>query len=291
MGKRVSTSKRHLRTKQEKIILCVIFVLFVAYAVTLIYPFIWTAYNSLKSTRDFNENQFSLPTELKWDNYQKAFSVRVGNTNIVGALLNSIWMTVGSVIFSLAVTSLTAYVVARYKFRGATLIYAISVFIQTIPLVGTMPANYELLHMTLGIANKPLLWWLTWTGGFGFSFLMLYSAFKNLSWNYAEAAFIDGASHFGVFARIMLPMVKPILVAMAVVNAISAWNDYMTSYMYMTDYPTLALAVYSLSSQASRIGIPVYFAIIVLTVIPTLIIFAAFQETIMQNMTTGGLKG
>ena len=291
MGKRVSTSKRHLRTQQEKIILCVIFVLFVAYAVTLIYPFIWTAYNSLKSTRDFNENQFSLPTELKWDNYQKAFSVRVGNTNIVGALINSIWMTVGSVIFSLAVTSLTAYVVARYKFRGATLIYAISVFIQTIPLVGTMPANYELLHMTLGIANKPLLWWLTWTGGFGFSFLMLYSAFKNLSWNYAEAAFIDGASHFGVFARIMLPMVKPILVAMAVVNAISAWNDYMTSYMYMTDYPTLALAVYSLSSQASRIGMPVYFAIVVLTVIPTLIIFAAFQETIMQNMTTGGLKG
>ena len=291
MRKGIKASRWNLRTRQEKIYLSVIFVLFAVYAATLIYPFVWTAYNSLKSTREFNSDQFTLPTVLKWENYEKAFSVRVGNTNIVGALINSVWMTVGSVAFSLAVASLTAYVVAKYRFPGATLVYSISVFIQTIPLVGTMPANYELLHMTLGIANKPLLWWITWTGGFGFSFLMLYSAYKNLSWNYAEAAFIDGASHIRVYAKIMLPMVKPMLVAMAVVNAITAWNDYMTSYMYMTDYPTLALAVYSLSSQASRIGIPVYFSIIILTVIPTLIIFAVFQETIMQNMTTGGLKG
>ena len=71
MGKRLKDSRRNLRTRQETIILGIIFVLFVAYAVTLIYPFVWTAYNSLKSTREFNSDQFSLPTALKWENYEK----------------------------------------------------------------------------------------------------------------------------------------------------------------------------------------------------------------------------
>lgn len=291
MKNRITSSKWKIRTAQEKIILSVMLVLFVAYALSLIYPFVWAAYNSLKSGREFNSNQFSLPTELHWENYDDAFSVRVGDTKILGALFNSIWMTVLSVVCGLIFSSMTSYIIAKYKFKGSGVIYTISVFIQIIPLVGNMPATYELLHSTLNIANKPYIYWVTWCGGFGFSFLMLYSAFKNLSWTYAEAAFIDGASNFQTFYKIMLPMIKPVMVSLAIINAIGAWNDYMTSYMYMTKYPTLALAVYSLSNDASRIGIPVYFGIIMITVVPTLIIFAVFQNTIMQNITTGGLKG
>lgn len=291
MNKSHIFSRWKLRTKGEKIALSIMFVLFFIYALSLLYPFFWAALNSLKTSREFNTNQFSLPTSLNWKNYVDAFSVKVGNTNILGALFNSIWMTVGHVVCGLAFSSMTAYVVAKFKFKGSGLIYALSVFIQIIPLVGTLPAVYELYHSTLGIANNPLLFWVTWCGGFGFPFLMLYSAFKNLSWTYAEAAYIDGASNFQTFYKIMLPMIKPVLVSLAVVNAISGWNDYMTPYLYMTDFPTLSLAVYNLSQQASRMGIPIYFAIIIITIIPTLIIFTVFQNTIMQNMTMGGLKG
>ena len=291
MKNKLVSSQWKLKTKSEKIILLVMLVLFTAYALSLIYPLVWACYNALKSTREFNTDQFAWPKAYKWDNFVKAFSVEIDGISILVTMFNSVWMTVVSVCCGLLFSSMTAYVVAKYKFRYAGLIYAVSVFIQIIPLVGTMPATYELYHSTLEIANKPYLYWVTWCGGFGFSFLMLYSAFKNLSWTYAEAAFIDGASNFRTFWLIMLPMIKPVLVSLAIINAIGAWNDYMTSYLYMTDYPTLALAVYELSTEASRMGIPLYFAIIVITVIPTLIIFVLFQKTIMQNVTTGGLKG
>ena len=291
MKKNLISSRWKLRTKGEKLIMSVMLVLFILYALSLVYPLLWASYNALKSTREFNTDQFAWPKAYKWENFVDAFSVDVNGTNIYGTMFNSVWMTVVSVVCGLIFSSMTAYVVAKYKFRFASLIYAVSVFIQIIPLVGTMPATYELYHSTLEIANKPYIYWVTWCGGFGFSFLMLYSAFQNLSWTYAEAAFIDGASNFRTFLSVMLPMIKPVLVSLAIINSIGAWNDYMTSYLYMTDYPTLALAVYELSTEASRMGIPLYFAIIVITVIPTLIIFVLFQNTIMQNITTGGLKG
>ena len=291
MKKNLISSRWKLRTKGEKLIMSVMLVLFILYALSLVYPLLWASYNALKSTREFNTDQFAWPKAYKWENFVDAFSVDVNGTNIYGTMFNSVWMTVVSVVCGLIFSSMTAYVVAKYKFRFASLIYAVSVFIQISPLVGTMPATYELYHSTLEIANKPYIYWVTWCGGFGFSFLMLYSAFKNLSWTYAEAAFIDGASNFRTFLSVMLPMIKPVLVSLAIINSIGAWNDYMTSYLYMTDYPTLALAVYELSTEASRMGIPLYFAIIVITVIPTLIIFVLFQNTIMQNITTGGLKG
>ena len=266
-------------------------VIFILYAASLIYPFVWAAYNSLKTGREFNENQFSLPQILQWKNYVEAFSAKVGNTSIIMSLFNSIWMTVLNVVCGLVFSSMTAYVVAKFRFRGSSVIYAVAVFIQIIPLVGNMPATYKLLHSTLGIANNPFLIWMIWCSGFGFSFLMLYSAFKNVSWTYAEAAEVDGASNFVVFYKIMIPMIRPLMVSLAIINAIGAWNDYMTPYLYMNKYPTLALAVYELSNEATRVGIPLFFAIIMISIVPTMTIFILFQKTIMENVTTGGLKG
>lgn len=279
------------RGKGEKIILSVMLVVFIIYAASLLYPLLWAAYNSLKTGREFNENQFALPIVLQWKNYVEAFSAKVGTTSIFMTLFNSLWMTVLQVVCSLSFSALTAYVVAKYKFRGSNIIYAVAVFIQIIPLVGNMPATYKLLHSTLGIANNPFFIWLIWCGGFGFSFLMLYGAFKNVSWSYAEAATVDGANRFQVFYKIMMPMIRPVLVSLAIINAISAWNDYMTPYLYMNKYPTLALAVYELSNEATRVGIPLYFAIIIISIVPTMMIFIIFQKTIMENVTTGGLKG
>ena len=114
---------------------------------------------------------------------------------------------------------------------------------------------------------------------------------KSLSWSFAEAAFIDGASHFQVFMKVMFPMVKPIMSALFVVNFISGWSEYMDTILYMDEWPSLGYMIYALQKQAKYFGMPLYFAVIVIAMIPTVGIFVAFQETIMKNMTTGGLKG
>lgn len=292
---RVDSSGPNLRTGAEKAILSVFFVLFIVYAISLILPMIWTAYNSVKSMRVYNEDPFFFPTgdQVNWDNYIKIFDKNKMSVSIPFAIFNTIWRTVGSVGVSMFFTACTSYVVCKYsgEFKWLKWIYAFVVTIMIIPVLGSTAAAYEINHNILQIANKPWLYWISWTSGIGFSFLMLYSAWQSLSWNYAEAAFIDGASNFQVFFKVMMPMIKPVMSALFVVNFIGGWSEYMETIMYMDEWPSLGYLVYVLQTQAKYFGMPMYFAVIVISMIPTMIVFIAFQETIMKNVTTGGLKG
>ena len=276
----------------EKITLSIMLVIFIIYGFSLLFPLIWALYNSFKTTQDFNADSFRLPLEWTFKNYEEVFTTAAsGKTDIVSAIFNSIWMSALSTFLGLFASCLTSYVVAKYRFKTSTLIYSVAIFIQIIPLVGGITGMYQLIWGTLKIGDKPLLIWPIWFGGFGFSFLMLYSAFKSVPWSYAESAFIDGAGHFTTFLRIMLPMVKPILASLFVVNFIGAWNDYMTAYLYMPSWAPLSLAVYLLRDDATRISYPVYLAVVVISVIPILTLFISFQKLIMENTTVGGLKG
>ena len=276
----------------EKVTLSIMFVIFIFYGLSLLFPLIWAFYNSFKTAPDYDANNLRLPLQWTFENYEKVFSTAAtGKINIPSAIVNSIWMSVVSTFLGLFASCLTSYVVAKYRFRASTIIYTVAIFIQIIPLVGGITGMYQLLHGTLKIADKPLLIWPIWFGGFGFSFLMLYSAFKSVPWSFAESAFIDGAGHFTTFLRIMLPPIKPILASLFVVNFIGAWNDYMTAYLYMPSWAPLSLAVYMLKDDATRISYPVYLSVVIISVIPILTLFISFQKLIMENTTVGGLKG
>ena len=276
----------------ERILLIVMFIFFLIYGFTLLFPLIWAAYNSFKPTTEYNADSFALPIKWTIDNYKAVFEeVEASGTNMVSAIWNSIWMSTVSTFLGLVASCLTAYAASKYRFRGSGLIYTIAIFIQIIPLVGGITGMYDLLWGKLQIADEPFLIWPIWFGGFGFSFLILYSAFKNVPWSYAESAFIDGASHFTTFVRIMLPVVKPILASLFVINFMNAWNDYMTSYLYMPSYAPLSLAVYLLRDDATRISYPVYLAVVVISVVPIIALFISFQKLIMENTAIGGLKG
>ncbi len=290
-----TSSGLNLRTRTEKVILGIFFVLFAVYAITLVIPMIWTAYNSLKTMRAYNDDPFFIPkfSEIKWDNYQKIFDKGTMTVSIPFAIFNTVWRTVGSVSISMFFTACTSYVVCKYceDFKWLKWIYAFVVTIMIIPVLGSTAASYEINHNILQIANKPWLYWIGWTTGIGFSFLMLYSGWQSLSWSYAEAAFIDGASDFQVFFKIMMPMIKPVMSALFVVNFIGGWSEYMETILYMDEWPSLGYLVYILQERSRYFGMPMYFAVIVISMIPTLGVFVAFQETIMKNVTTGGLKG
>jgi len=279
------------KSNVEKIVLIVMLVVFLVYGFSLIYPLIWGFFNSFKSSNEFLEDPFSLPKVWTGENYIAAFKGVSGGGSIGQGIWNSVWMSTVSTIVGLIASSITAYVVAKYRFKGSKVVYTVAIFIQIIPLVGSVAGMYKLVHTTLEIANKPILIWPMWFGGFGFSFLMLYSAFKSVPWSYAESSFIDGAGHFRTFVQIMLPTVKPILASLFVVNFIGAWNDYMFSYLYMDQYKTLAYLVYQASQGAAALNYPAFFATVIISVIPTILLFVCFQKLIMENTTTGGLKG
>jgi raffinose/stachyose/melibiose transport system permease protein/N-acetylglucosamine transport system permease protein len=280
-----------------KIIVCIIFLI---YAVTLIYPFLWMSINALKTKEEFYRDVFAFPESWKFSNYYDAivnFKITVGsgaNTRYVNLLQMfgmSIFLTATVTVLEILVSSGTAYVLAKYKFRGRGLIYGVIIFAYVAPIVGSMPATYRFMnqiHLLNTIPGVLLLY----VGGVGFAFLILYGHFKNLSWSYAEAAFMDGANDFQVFFKVMLPLSTPTLTAMAVVTAISYWNDFNTPRIYLESYPTLAVGINQLMTDMRYLNeYPMMFACMIVSVVPIIVFFCCFQKSIMKNMVAGGLKG
>lgn len=279
------------RGRSEKIIMVIAFVIFTIYSFSLIFPFIWMFNNSLKVNQEFFANVWALPENWLFSNYVEVLRLKVSGTSFLGLIGNSVYYVVVSTIIGLFVPSLTAYIVAKYRFRGRSAIYSIAVFILVVPVLGGVAAMFKLLK-ALNIYNTYLALFLMGSGGFGFSFLLLYGFFKNLSWSYAEAAFVDGATDFRVYFTVMLPQAKGVLLSLAILTIIGQWNDYFNIYMYAPSRPNLAVGIKQyLDTLRYDANYPQLFAIMIISILPVLILFVAFNDTIMKSTVAGGLKG
>lgn len=292
------------RSGKEKIVFAIAFVIMLVYALSFLYCLFFLFVNSFESSFGYTDkmtadgNAFAMPKTWQWDNYIKAFgtlSFTSGSTGKqigLGAMFfNSLWYLFCKVGGGLLACAFMAYALAKYKFKLNTPIYMVIIFSMTIPIVGTMGATFKLMS-DLRIYNTPFYAILTCFSGIGFNFLVLYGVFKNISWNYAEAVFVDGGGHFTVFFRIMLPQAMVPMIALAIISSITHWNDYLTPLLYLPDFPTVASGVYKIELEsASRGDTPVYFAGLILSVLPVLIVYSCFSDMIMKNFNVGGLKG
>lgn len=272
--------------------LWVVFGVFLIYAITLVFPFVWMLFNSVKSNQEYFRNIWAFPQSFHIENYTNVlFNYSVHNVSLFGMFGISIVITLCGTVLSLLMSSIAAYVIAKYKFFGRNALYALAVFVMAVPVAGTLPAQYNIMQ-TLHLTNSFIGVLILYAGGFGFNFLILYGFFKNLSWEYAEAALIDGCTDFGIFFKIMLPMAKPALIAVGVIHAIGLWNDYVTPSIYLPNTPTLAVGVNLLLSELrGQSAYPEMFATMIIALIPILVVFICFQKTIMENTVAGGLKG
>ena len=276
-----------------KITKIVIFSVFVLYAISLVFPFAWMVYNSFKTNQEFFQNIWSFPKNLSngWKNVVTAVTMEKSGSTILMMTFRSVFLTLAGTFLSLASASTISYVVAKYKFKGRNLIYLVAITIMIVPTIGSTSATYNLINK-LGLYDSYLALLLLYSGGFGFQFLLLYGVFKSISWSYAEAAMVDGASDFKIFTRVMLPMAMPTLVPLAIMDIISLWNDYFTPYMYLKGKPTLAVGLQSMVSQMEyNANWPALFMLMIISMIPIMIMFVLFQKQIMANVTAGGLKG
>ena len=288
MAKR-SIVNRH--TKGEFIVYVIVFVLFVIYAVGLIYPYLYGLNASLKvNGRAFMENPVSIAWPPEFSNYLTAFEeLVVADNSYFMMTFNSIWYSIVGAAITLLTSSMSTYCVCKYTFRGRNFIYNLVIFMMILPIVGAGPSAYR-LYTQLGITQSPLIL-VTCLGGL--CDLIIFAYMKNIPWEYAEAAFIDGAGHFSVFFRIMLPQALPALSVLFATNVIGRWNDYSTPILYLNEsYPTLASGLYLYEQRIVYMANqPIYFAGAILAMLPPLILFIAMQNSIMSKVYLGGLKG
>lgn len=291
--------KKHFWTggiTSQKVVFSVVFVLFAIYALSMIIPFCVLILYSLENNIAYEINlgqPFRFPDKLVFDNYIYAFSeLEYRGTGFFGMVFNSVWYTAIATVGPLLANTCVGYAVSKYRFKLRNVYYGVLIFCMTVPIIGTTGATMQ-LYADLRLYNTgPLLQLFTRLGAGGIGFLVIYAFFKNISWEYAEAALIDGAGHFTVFFRIMVPMAIPAMGALALINGIAAWNAYQDVLLYNPDWPTLASGLYGLSRTLPRLGnTPAYYAALVISLIPILIIFCLFSDKIMKNFSVGGLKG
>lgn len=279
-----------------KIGMIIAFIIFAIYSLSLLFPFVWMIMNSFRSVQEWGstvsfKDYWSLPKDWDFTNYITILKTEVQGQNLLSMIGYSVLLTVLGTLINVFFSACAAYVFAKYEFKGKKILYSLAIFAMVVPIVGTLPAQVkfmEFLHLDDSVIGVLFLY----SGAFGFNFILLHSSFESISWSYAEAAQMDGAGHFGIFFKVMIPMCKGPIISCCILQAITLWNDYSTPFLFMNSHSTLAVGLQAIQAELQIKGqYPLVFAAMIISILPVLILYACFQKKIIENTVAGGLKG
>ncbi len=260
------------------------------YAVIVIFPMAWCIMSSLKTTKEFYANVWALPEKLYFQNFVTAWETANIGINIV----NSVVIVAASVLLAMILSAMISYVVTRYKFPGSGYLKIIFILGTFVPLMlGTIPEFLILQKLHLYDTRVGLV--LVYTAySLPLSVMIMTSIFETIPSTYAEAAMIDGCSHFSVFFKIMLPLSRSGLVTISIFNFLWTWNDYLYAMTFLpsANKRTLPVGMVMLQSTAMyKTDWGALFAGLVIIMIPSVIIYAFFNKQLQSGLNAGGIKG
>lgn len=286
------------RSVSDRIFRTIGFILMFIVSLIFIFAILWMFLNSLRTPQAYRKDPFAIFDfkGFSFANYKTLFSLtvdtsvkKVGVFEMVG---NTLVVTAGCIALGVSIPMITGYVVAKYNFLVKRIMDILAVVTMIIPTVGSTIPLYRLIYK-MGILDTYAAIFIQYAGGFGFTYLIFRNFYSAIPIDYAEAAFLDGASNFCVFFKVMLPQSIPIMISVAIMQFIGAWNDYYTPYMFMEGKPTVAVGVNLIYQKYATIknNFPVAFTATSFSAIVSLLLYACFSKTIMQSMSVGGLKG
>ncbi len=286
-----------MKQKKFSVMSVLLMVVLLFYSVLLVSMFCWCLLNSVKDGIDMSTRPFGLPQFWMFENYAAVFKymrVQTISTPIRWVyfeemFLNSILYSLGCTIAATMTPCIVAYLTAKYNFRLNKVIHGLVIITMILPIVGSLPSELSLVK-ALNFYDHIWGMYILKANFLGMYFLVFYATFRSLSWEYAEAAFVDGASHFTVMTRIMLPLVKSTILAVGVMVFIGFWNDYQTPMIYMPSHATISFGLFQFTNASGGSPSEVLAASIVV-MLPMLIIFIIFKDKFIGNLTVGGIKG
>lgn len=292
------SKKSHIRDPKGLVISRLfIRLFFILWAVIVAFPVVWTLYTSLKSDQEFFQNPFALPAVPQWDNFVDAWN----EGNFGAYFFNSILTVLVTLAITLLVVSTSAYVIAKYKskwIRGLEKFYMIAMMV---PSVLTLVPLYYMaeditvntgIPLTDNLISLSVMYAIT---GMPFYIFMLTGFMQGINNSLLEAAELDGASQFAIFFRIILPLVKPSLFVVGLLNVMGTWNEYMTALTFLHDESNYTIAIglsYLTNSGMYDVDYGRLFAGLAIALIPILILYAIFQKQLQSGIASNeGVKG
>jgi N-acetylglucosamine transport system permease protein len=288
-SKSIVTGNRSERTGGDKAVEATSHVLLSIWAIIVIVPFLWVLLSSFKTTKEILASPFSLPAHWQFDNYAHAWT----DAGIRQFFLNTVIVVGAALVLVMLLGSMCAYVLARFRFRGSRFIYYLMLAGLTFPIfLAIVPLFFVLKN--LGVINTlPGLIIVYVAFALPFTVFFLYSFFRALPDDIYEAALIDGAGEWRTFFRIMLPMARPGIAAVAIFNFLGLWNQFLLPVALNTDQSRYVLtqAMASFASQAGyAVDFGALFAAVVITVVPVLIVYVIFQRRLEGSVSRGTFR-
>jgi len=264
-------------------------VLLVGWMLLGVVPLLWAVLTSFKSDREIFTSPWSLPTEWHFDNFVRAWTT----ANIGRYFVNSAIVVCAAVVLVMLLGAMVAYVLARYEFPGRNAIYYTLVAGMTFPIfLALVPLFFVVQNLgMLGTYHGLILVYTAYA--LPFTVFFLTSFFRTLPGALVEAAMLDGCSHAGAFFRIMLPLARPGMISVGILNFFGLWNQFLLPLVLMPDQDryvlSQGLAVLA-ANQGYRSDWSALFAGLVIALLPVLAVYIAFQRRIQDGLAVGALK-
>jgi ABC-type sugar transport system, permease component len=252
-----------------------------------IVPFVFVLINSFKARKDIVSNPLALPNNFKFSNYIDAFE----KMNYGHAFVNTLIITVLSVLIIIIFSSMTAYILVRKDWKFNKFIFFAMVLSMIIPFQGIMIPLVS-IYGSMGMLNTK--WALIYMYlGFGLSLaVFMYHGFiKSIPVELEEAAMIDGASRFQTFWQIVFPIMKPITMTITTLDVLWIWNDFLLPSLILIapDERTLQLSTYAFNgTYTTDYGLSM--SALMLSILPVLIIYLFLQKSIIGGVLQGSIK-
>lgn len=243
--------------------------------------------NSFKTPSDMTMDPFGLPRSWSLSNYQQAFeSLPIGQ-----AFLNTIIVTVLSVVVEVLVGAMAAYGMIMKKSRFTAAVGAFLMLSFVIPGQTLIIPQYKMLANT-GLVDNLLSLVVIYSAGACFCYYLIVGYMRGLPQSLFEAAKLDGAGPWRIFFQIVLPLIRPILITSIVFQTMGAWNDFMTANIYLqsVDKQTIIVQVFAAQGRFNT-NWPLFMAVTTVALIPVFVFFLISQKWIVSGLVAGSVKG
>lgn len=279
--------------KKQTLGMKILTIVFSVISIFYVSPLFIVLMNSFKFKTDISDNPFAFPnaeTFYGFQNYIKGMTF--GNFSFWKVVLTSLFITIGGVLLILLCTSMTAWYVTRVNSKICKIIYYFCVFSMVVPfqmVMYTLSKTADKLHL-----NSPVGILVVYLGfGAGLAIFMFSGFVKGIPIEVEEAASVDGAGPLRTYFGVVVPIMKPTIISVGILETMWIWNDYLLPYLIFsgTNYRTIPIHIQYLNGSYGQTDMGAIMSLIIISILPIIIFYFACQKYIIEGVVAGAVKG
>ncbi|WP_308792778.1 carbohydrate ABC transporter permease [Agathobacter sp.] len=265
------------------------YVMLIIAALVALVPILVCIFAAFKTNDEYaSSTALQLPKSfLYFDN----FRIAIEKANMIKCFANTFIVLIVVLICSVLISAMTAYVLNRFTFPGRGMIENLFLFASLLPGIAMQVTIYQIMYK-LGLINHLYGYMIVLMGTDIISIYIFLQFFENLPVSLDESAIIDGCTYFGIFFKILLPLLKPAIMTSLVLKGVSVYNEYYASSLYLQneELKTISTALYTFTGPYGN-QYNYICAGVLITIAPILIFFLIFQKQVYSGMASGAVKG